>query len=726
MSALRLVFIGLLAALAPVRAANVLYFRDAPIAADRLAEAVDSLGLNLTVTGDPAEFQTQLASGDFEVGVFFVQNRAAADYAPAIQALRDFVAGGGRALYADWSQNATLAEGFGAGFTANVNDPAVFLDDLQPGTTLVINPMKLRNTGWFNHAAGLTALPGSTVAAHFSNGDAAIVRGPNGRSLVYGFLSDTPACASYFRRGIEAVLGTPGGPQITGSSGASNIGVHSATVNGAEQPNYAETDVIIDFGITGTYGQQTPPMSIGAGPASVPVAITLTGLSAHTLHHYRIRAVSSVSDATTGDITFTTLDTPPVAVADRFTGTQTSAFDIDPLRNDSDADQDALSITATTNGQFGTVTFTSAKITYTPGIAGLREDQFTYTIDDGFGGTATATVAIDLPLDRFHAAYSQLLTGPAGIVGRIDLVFTRFGSFTGALLLDARRYTISGVFDASGSVRVVKHQQGAPDLVVTLDMRLATDGPRLTGEVSTGVNAWPLDVGGVLYESQSPPFATGGRFTLIVPDAHQSGVPRGDAWVMFAGSPDGHLRLTGSFADGHPFIGDATMQPDGTLPLYLARSRAPAEYLAGTLQFAANKIDGPLMWTRIGSDAFDGFSAASSARGSLFKPPKDGTPIFKFTDPARPHAVATLTADDLGLSLHHSLDITLGRIFVRDPAADGFRLRFSRTTGRFTGGFTDPSLGSARIGGVLLQRDNVVRGNFFGGDFSGVFLLIPR
>ena len=93
---------------------------------------------------------------------------------------------------------------------------------------------------------------------------------------------------------------------------------------------------------------------------------------------------------------------PPVAVNDAFTVDQSSSYIriLDPRINDSDANGDLLTITAKTNGTLGNVVIGSGgtSLTYsftgTPPAAGAStSDSFTYTISDGNGGLATATVA---------------------------------------------------------------------------------------------------------------------------------------------------------------------------------------------------------------------------------------------------------------------------------------------------------------------------------------------
>ncbi|MCA9248042.1 MAG: tandem-95 repeat protein, partial [Planctomycetales bacterium] len=64
------------------------------------------------------------------------------------------------------------------------------------------------------------------------------------------------------------------------------------------------------------------------------------------------------------------------------------------LDNDSDPDGDGLSVTATTDGQNGTVGHDGTDVTYSPAVDFTGTDTFTYTISDGNGGTDTATVTV--------------------------------------------------------------------------------------------------------------------------------------------------------------------------------------------------------------------------------------------------------------------------------------------------------------------------------------------
>ncbi|NNJ10270.1 tandem-95 repeat protein, partial [Chloroflexales bacterium ZM16-3] len=92
-----------------------------------------------------------------------------------------------------------------------------------------------------------------------------------------------------------------------------------------------------------------------------------------------------------------TINQPPVAVDDTVNVTINSiAQAIDVLANDSDPEDDTLTVTAVTQGSHGTVAVGAggANVTYTPDANYIGADSFTYTISDGHGGSATATVRV--------------------------------------------------------------------------------------------------------------------------------------------------------------------------------------------------------------------------------------------------------------------------------------------------------------------------------------------
>ena len=91
------------------------------------------------------------------------------------------------------------------------------------------------------------------------------------------------------------------------------------------------------------------------------------------------------------------LNQAPVAANDSLNILRNSpATLIDVLDNDSDADNDNLTVIDVTQPANGTVINNGTSLTYTPNAGYIGTDVFEYTIDDGNGETATAQVNINV------------------------------------------------------------------------------------------------------------------------------------------------------------------------------------------------------------------------------------------------------------------------------------------------------------------------------------------
>lgn len=138
--------------------------------------------------------------------------------------------------------------------------------------------------------------------------------------------------------------------------------------------------------------QRTPEQILWNGLLNFSASVSLTSLAPHTTYYYRL--VTTNPQGTTYGLTktFKTPNTTPIARADHF-GVGASSVLHPVLANDSDADNDVLTITAVTQGKYGTITTEANQVRYTPRTAYPPRDTFTYTFTDNFGGTAKATVS---------------------------------------------------------------------------------------------------------------------------------------------------------------------------------------------------------------------------------------------------------------------------------------------------------------------------------------------
>jgi hypothetical protein len=111
---------------------------------------------------------------------------------------------------------------------------------------------------------------------------------------------------------------------------------------------------------------------------------------------YTIRDPAGLTATATVSVTVVTANHPPVAQDDSATSPFAFPVAIDVLANDSDPDGDPLTIVSFTQPDSGKAAVTRGpgnKLTYTP-INFVGFDHFLYTVSDGRGGTATATVTV--------------------------------------------------------------------------------------------------------------------------------------------------------------------------------------------------------------------------------------------------------------------------------------------------------------------------------------------
>ena len=104
----------------------------------------------------------------------------------------------------------------------------------------------------------------------------------------------------------------------------------------------------------------------------------------------------------------------PGAQNDAFTAISGETTMLDVLANDSDPDQDALTITSATLPAHGSASISNNSISYTPTPGFTGQDTFSYTIADGKGANSIAqvTVTVQAP-NRFPVAVDDRYTVPA-------------------------------------------------------------------------------------------------------------------------------------------------------------------------------------------------------------------------------------------------------------------------------------------------------------------------
>jgi large repetitive protein len=101
----------------------------------------------------------------------------------------------------------------------------------------------------------------------------------------------------------------------------------------------------------------------------------------------------------TVNVSVTAVNDAPVATNDSVTATEDTPLVLTPanlLANDSDVDENTLSISAVGGATHGTVALSNGNVAFTPAANYNGPASFTYTVSDGQGGTATATVNVNV------------------------------------------------------------------------------------------------------------------------------------------------------------------------------------------------------------------------------------------------------------------------------------------------------------------------------------------
>jgi hypothetical protein len=291
-------------------------------------------------------------------------------------------------------------------------------------------------------------------------------------------------------------------------------------------------DWYFEVGQTTSYGTVVKPGVIVLGytfPANTATeaVVGITGLQRNTTYHYRLVAENFAGKAYGDDATFTTPANLPPTASNAFA----NAAGPDPVPvfcDFQDPDGDSLTVSVASNPAHGTVTVGSdvlgGDLTYTPNETFAGEDQFTYTVTDEFGGSATATVYVANLREKSVGRYvTTIVAGNRRAVGEVAISLTSTGRFTGALRLLGVRHPIRGQFSLDGFASLEIDQVGQPSITLNLGLFGSDLGIRLSGVVLTPFDDYDVEPDVALIFPDDPPrqVRTPSRFLRTIPPSRQ-------------------------------------------------------------------------------------------------------------------------------------------------------------------------------------------------------------
>ena len=188
------------------------------------------------------------------------------------------------------------------------------------GTTMTINNTTATHAAvWTSSSTtGVMALYGTYGAGRFcAIGDSSVVEdvtSSQGTTFAGWTTADNGTCAL---NGTIWLLGSGGtniAPTIT-TGAASSITTTGATLNATVNPNGQSTTVQFQYGLTTTYTSTSSVVGTFTGTNTQATNLTVSGLTAGTLYHFRAVATNAAGLSTGSDATFTTATTPSVDLA---------------------------------------------------------------------------------------------------------------------------------------------------------------------------------------------------------------------------------------------------------------------------------------------------------------------------------------------------------------------------------------------------------------------------
>lgn len=457
----------------------------------------------------------------------------------------------------------------------------------------------------------------------------------------------------------------------------------------------------------------------------------------------------TISDGFGGSATGTVnvTNTTPQGGDDRVRVASSSPVLVDVTTNDLDADKalgQVFSVSVATAPTLGTAAVEGTSIRYTPGatFAETGTDTFTYTVSDGFGGTATAAVKVVNELVASDTGtYLGLVGDDAGPnLGVAQIKLSKKGAYTGQIWYRGERFGVKQKFTGIGESNFTITTKAGSSRQITLQLDSTEDG--MEGELHDGATTYPLKLKRVQKVfTKSNPCPQAGPYTVVLsPEATSIGdpvYPQGFGSATMTISKTGGLKATTTLGDGKRVILKASINGEAEALLHAPLYVKPKGFICGKIKFVSGDPDadsrGTLTWEKPAQTKPDatyptGFAGSTEWKAARYTKPAKGVPIF---GAGVSTATATLEFGGLDTPVQKTATISPQGILVQASGADALTLTVNPATGQFTGKYVHPSdLKKHTLSGVLYQKQPEARGFFNGVNatkqgVTGSWMLAP-
>lgn len=437
---------------------------------------------------------------------------------------------------------------------------------------------------------------------------------------------------------------------------ATNITDSAATLNARVFHVTDPTDIYFEYGPSDKYGRstgETTKVFVTSVSADTDVSLDLTGLTNE--QYYTFQAISVVdghSQAGGWQTFLCHLDIIPRPASDQYTITSAGPRELDVLANDTDPQNDPLTIVGLiSQPTWGTAVISGNKIIYTPDAIfdlasptpNVPRDRFSYRVQNSRGATSAAMVELfdepgfwSIPTTpepaaavpgRLSGSMQGLLSANAHHrAGLLRLTVNAGGHFTGTYKENGATVPLSGALNDQHAAITAPVRRGPLQglrVAISYDASLG----RLTATSNDGTGAVAVDLRGVQHYTAQAPTPHAGRYKILLSPDSSVDAALGNSGAILVISKLGSCTIAGRLSDQRPFSTSSALSGYDEnavgLACYSAAYQAAPGYVAGPLLFAssATSLAGELDWlkptlARGPMDMRPGFQTTIAVNGS--------------------------------------------------------------------------------------------------------------
>jgi hypothetical protein len=397
---------------------------------------------------------------------------------------------------------------------------------------------------------------------------------------------------------------------------------------------------------------------------------------------------------------------------------------IDVLPHAEDPDGQVLKLSAVGRPAHGHAVIGAGAVVYTPGPDFTGDDSVTYTVSDGFGGTASATIHLVDRMLGLGGAYSGSVRSSDVDHSLFDifrLTLSQTGTFTGTF--PGGLGAVIGTFDGDGY-----YDQRTTRFGHTYRLRLHLDPATqdISGRfyLDASDDFWDDMSGGLQRYSAAKPFPRAGTYTFSIDSSGYTVNRTFDSYYVAGGfgyvtvGPAGNVRVIGKLGDGATFSAGSTIFQDHSCvftaaPLYGAYQPGT---LVGDFHFkddGTNDLEGdvyhsrdillatlpggyvPLM--RLFPPGYFGWLSVTGSR-------VPAAPLLSLTT-GQPNVQVEFASPSSDAGFIDRFATWAANDSIQVDAAQKLTLHVNETTGLFSGSFFDPqSRRQEAFAGAILSR----------------------